>query len=368
MSHEWLISASETMRSIGNEEGLRDKGAVVANNDGEFNEGETNREEDSSTIFSFDFDEEIVMCIDFSGGKLGCSILDYHTKTLQAFDQDYVVNKTTISSHDLIDDADMSSNDISLLLGLLIMEANPTVCLVPARLEDWIFDYIKTKCDEINCRLELQPIKRFKKWDLLQSLQLRGHDNQTILNDILSNSKFTTTVTLGTVGCILANHEQLGEYNDSTVSSNMVTGRLVQNAFEDVIHGVRYIDIRDRMVLDENTISALNIFPTAHKLGHDKMMRNGFFSVFELFNQVSSDYARRILKSWLINPLINKKRIETRYSIIRTLLDKQNAIIFSDLTQSIKRCPDAFGFINQLRSGKSTLGTWSKVASFLEKE
>ena len=82
MSHEWLISASETMRSIGNEEGLRDKGAVVANNDGEFNEGETNREEDSSTIFSFDFDEEIVMCIDFSGGKLGCSILDYHTKTL----------------------------------------------------------------------------------------------------------------------------------------------------------------------------------------------------------------------------------------------------------------------------------------------
>lgn len=367
MSHEWLISASETMRSIGNGEGLRDKGAVVANNDGEFNEGETNREEDSSTIFSFDFDEEIVMCIDFSGGKLGCSILDYHTKTLQAFDQDYVVNKTTISSHDLIDDADMSSNDISLLLGLLIMEANPTVCLVPARLEDWIFDYIKTKCDEINCRLELQPIKRFKKWDLLQSLQSRGHDNQTILNDILSNSKFTTTVTLGTVGCILANHEQLGEYNDSTASSNMVTGRLVQNAFEYVIHGIRYIDIRDRMVLDENTISALNIFPTAHKLGHDKMMRNGFFSVFELFNQVSSDYARRILKSWLINPLTNKKRIETRYSIIRTLLDKQNAIIFSDLTQSIKRCPDAFGFINQLRSGKSTLGTWSKVASFLEK-
>ncbi|KOH51342.1 MSH5p Protein of the MutS family [Saccharomyces cerevisiae] len=341
MSHEWLISASETMRSIGNEEGLRDKGAVVANNDGEFNEGETNREEDSSTIFSFDFDEEIVMCIDFSGGKLGCSILDYHTKTLQAFDQDYVVNKTTISSHDLIDDADMSSNDISLLLGLLIMEANPTA---------------RTTTN-----------KTFQKMGLIAVIAVKGHDNQTILNDILSNSKFTTTVTLGTVGCILANHEQLGEYNGSTASSNMVTGRLVQNAFEDVIHGIRYIDIRDRMVLDENTISALNIFPTAHKLGHDKMMRNGFFSVFELFNQVSSDYARRILKSWLINPLTNKKRIETRYSIIRTLLDKQNAIIFSDLTQSIKRCPDAFGFINQLRSGKSTLGTWSKVASFLEK-
>ncbi|CAI5186594.1 ANM_HP_G0243840.mRNA.1.CDS.1 [Saccharomyces cerevisiae] len=209
---------------------------------------------------------------------------------------------------------------------------------------------------KINCRLELQPIKRFKKWDLLQSLQLRGHDNQTILNDILSNSTFTTTVTLGTVGCILANHEQLGEYNDSTASSNMVTGRLVQNAFEDVIHGIRYIDIRDRMVLDENTISALNIFPTAHKLGHDKMMRNGFFSVFELFNQVSSDYARRILKSWLINPLTNKKRIETRYSIIRTLLDKQNAIIFT-LKECLRKLETVIDFDTSRDTKTLTINT-----------
>lgn len=369
MSHEWILSASGTMRDTDHEEGLQDKGAVIANNDREAKESDSDGEENSSDVFSFDFDEEIVVCIDLSAGKLGCSILDYHTKTLQVFNQDYVVNKTTISSHDLIDDADSSANDISLLIGLLINEVTPTICLVPVRLEDWIFDYVKTKCDEIKCRLELQTLKCFKKWNLLQSLQLRGHDNLTILNDILSNSRFTATVTLGTIGCILANHEQHAqqdEFNDSTATNNMITGRQVQNTFEDVIHDITYIDIRDRMVLDENTISALNIFPTAH-IGHDNMMRNGSLSIFELFNQVSSDYARRILKSWLFNPLTNRELIEKRYHIIRTLLDKQNAIIFNELVQSIKRCPDAFGFINQLRSGKSTLGTWTKVASFLEK-
>ena len=121
------------------------------------NEDGTNNEDNTSVQPSFDYDGEIVMCIDISGGKMGCSVLDYHTKTLRVFNQDYVVNKSTITSHDLIDEVNKSANDINLISGLLIMETNPTICLVSVRLEDWIFDYIKTKCDEVNCRLELQP-------------------------------------------------------------------------------------------------------------------------------------------------------------------------------------------------------------------
>lgn len=335
------------------------------------NEDGTNNEDNTSVQPSFDYDGEIVMCIDISGGKMGCSVLDYHTKTLRVFNQDYVVNKSTITSHDLIDEVNKSANDINLISGLLIMETNPTICLVSVRLEDWIFDYIKTKCDEVNCRLELQPIKLFKQWNLLQSLQLKGHDNLVILNDLLSNSRFTTTVTVSTVACILSNHEQqhaeLDECNASSISTNMIAGRSIRNEFEDVICDVNYIDMKDRMVLDENSLSALNVFPTAHKLGHDSMMENGVLSLFELFNRVSSDYAKKMLKSWLFNPLTSKKQIEKRYSIIRILLDRHNTIIFNDLIQSTKSCPDAFGFINQLRSGKSALGTWSKIRSFLEK-
>ncbi|CAI4037754.1 hypothetical protein SMKI_04G0860 [Saccharomyces mikatae IFO 1815] len=370
MSSEWNSSVSRTNWEVNREVVLQDEGTVLLNNGKAIHEGDNNDEEDNADLFSFDYDEEVVISIDLSAGKFGCSILDYHTKSLRVLNKDYVVNKSTITSHDLIDEVDPSANDISMLTGLLIMEVNPTVCLVPVRLEDWIFEYIKTKCNEIHCRLELLPINCFKKWSPLQSLQLKGHDNLIILNDLLSNSRFTTTVTLGTVACILVNHEQhaqLDEGNDSTVSNNIIRGRQTKSLYEDVIHNIGYIDIKDRMVLDENAMSALNIFPTAHKLGHDKMMKNGFLSIFELFNQVSSDYAKRMLKSWLFNPLTNREQIEKRYSIIRTLLDRQNAIIFNDLTQSIKRCPDAFGFINQLRSGKSTLRTWSKVAGFLEK-
>lgn len=370
MSNQWLSGASRKTGKINNEMVSTDKGAAVDNNHANINEDGDDDGEDDSGMFSFNYDEEVVMCIDLHSGKIGCSILDYHTKTLKAFNQDHAINKSTITSHDLIDEADKSAHDINLMVGLLIMEMNPTVCLVPVRLEDWIFDHIKKKCDEVKCRLELQPMKDFKKLDLLESLHLNGHDNLTVLNDLLSNSRFTTGVTVGTVACILANNEQHAELdscNDSTASSNMITGRLSNNRFENVVHDIRYIDLKDRMVLDENTISALNVLPAAHKLGHDNMMKNGSLSVFELFNRVSSDYAKRMLKSWLFNPLTNKKQIEQRYCIIRILLDRQNSVLFDELTQSIKRCPDAFGFINQLSSGKSTLGTWSKVVNFLEK-
>ncbi|EJS44408.1 msh5p [Saccharomyces arboricola H-6] len=370
MFDQRLTGSSRTTVGINREVAPPNEGVTAASNHADANEDDNQGEEDSSELFSFDYNKEIVMSIDLFGGKLGCSVLDYHTKTLQVFDQDYAVNKSTIISHDLIDEANKHANDINLITGLLIMEMNPSICLVPVRLEDWIFDYIKTKCDEIKCRLELQPIKCFKQWNLLRSLQLNGHNNRTTLNDLLSNSRFSTSVTVGTVACILANYEQhaeLEENNDSTVSSNMITGRPLRSSFEDVVHDIRYIDIKDRMVLDENTVSALNIFPAVHELGHDNMMKNGSLSVFELFNLVSSDYARRMLKSWLFNPLTSKRQIEKRYYIIRILLERQNTIIFEDLSQAIKKCPDAFGFINQLRSGRSTLGTWSKIVKFLEK-
>ncbi|CAI1926602.1 hypothetical protein SEUBUCD646_0D00950 [Saccharomyces eubayanus] len=371
MSNKWFTGISRTTGETIPEVVPPNENKNVTSGYNVIAEGSANNEDGASCQLSFDYDGEIVMCIELSGGKMGCSVLDYHTKILRVFNQDYVVNKSTITSHDLIDEVNKSANDISLISGLLIMETNPTICLVSVRLEDWIFDYIKTKCDEVNCRLELQPIKRFKELNLLQSLQLKGHDNLVILNDLLSNSRFTTTVTVSTVACILSNHEQqhteLDECNASTVSTNMIAGRSIRSGFEDVICDLKYIDIKDRMVLDENSLSALNVFPTAHKLGHDSMMENGALSLFELFNKVSSDYAKKMLKSWLFNPLTSKKQIEKRYSIIRILLDTQNTMIFNDLIQSIKRCPDAFGFMNQLRSGKSTLGTWSKTKNFLEK-
>lgn len=315
----------------------------------------------------FDLQRGVIICFEISKGRFGAALLDCHTRTLKVLSQDYILNVTTDSTQDPYGaPCGRYVDEVNMITESLITEAKPTVCLLSAKLEEASYNFIEDLCKKMNCQVEVQPRQNFKNDGELKLLKTTNYKDLTLLNDLILNDTSNAT-TAGTVCCILT---KLKKYVDADMSAlnssaNIIVGRLLcENTF---ISHFESLQLKDRVFLDEDTLFSLNIFPRTQSIGHDKLVKNGCLSIFELLNHTSSELGRRLLKSWLVSPLAEKRSIEKRYEIIRILTSKTNTTVFEDLRQAIKGLPDVFNLLNQFQNGKANLHTWCTFIECLKK-
>ena len=66
-------------------------------------------------------------------------------------------------------------------------------------------------------------------------------------------------------------------------------------SFFQLFHHLEQLLLKDKVFLDEDTLHSLKIFPSVEKTGHDKLIKDGCFSVFELLNHTTSELSLSLI-------------------------------------------------------------------------
>lgn len=317
---------------------------------------------DHSVNYSFDYNDEVVICLDINKGRLGCSILDCHTQTLKLLNRDYSLNLPSAPLQSAPNELSGLLDDLYLVIKSLIWECSATLCLLSLRLEENLYSFIKKACAEINCRIELQATNSFKKTDLLNAQSLNDNRSMSLLCGIVESVDNSTEITGSTVRCILTNYKKHAELDDLNTYSS---GR-THDISNPILH-VESIDLSNVLLIDENTLKSLQILPIFKKTGTDKTIGKRDMSILELLNHVSNGYSKNILKSWLLAPLRKKKEIETRYDVVDIFLGKNNSLFFEEIQEIFKGFPDLFNILKQLQHGNESVTIWTNLVQFLER-
>lgn len=315
-----------------------------------------------SIDYSFDSENTVILCLEVMNKNLGASILHCSSKTLRILPQDYTLNIKYQTNESTQQTSTSYSAEINLIIGQLLRDVTPTLCVVSSRLDERSFEYLNIKCKDLDCKLELQSNQYFKKIGELTTLEFENKEQNFLFQNLIAKKDKETKCTICTVSCILylynqhlISDEPFGEESEAS------------NGIGNVINTLSIIDIKDKMLLDDDTLFSLQIFPFNQRMGCDKTISGGYFSLFELLDHTSTTYGKSLLKSWLTFPLTNLDQIKKRYSIIRILIDDQNGLLFDELMKYVKQCPDTFVIVNQLKEGKETLSTWLNLEKFLTK-
>lgn len=107
----------------------------------------------------------------------------------------------------------------------------------------------------------------------------------------------------------------LDEQNSSLFSVAMILEYILETQLMDPRHiqKPKKVNLSGNMILDRATVRNLEIVANAYSGD----IKNSLFSVVDY---TSTLMGKRLLYSWLLNPLIDKKGIEERYSVIELLL------------------------------------------------
>ncbi len=97
----------------------------------------------------------------------------------------------------------------------------------------------------------------------------------------------------------------------------------------------------DFMWLDEFTIRNLELIRSTHPTG---------VPLIEILDQTSSPMGARMLRQWLVLPLISKERINNRLDHVQELMD--NSSYISTLRSGLKSCGDLERLVSRISYGK----------------
>ena len=350
----------ETVRSVN-----RDKGDVSDSSISSRDEFDPS----NADTTSFDYCDGVILCLDVRGTAFGCSVLDFRTKVLKILPEDFQLRIRYGASSN--GDA-CYTEEINDIVGSLILENTPTLCLVSTRLHESCYHSIKERCNASNFRLDLRSNEAFKNLDPLRDLVSGLEENvssqsSVLLNDFMINSKQLAGITASTVACIISTYNKHVEMDN--IQGTFVDGMVSSRSFlvDTLICDVEHLELGNRVFLDDATRESLFVFPTLGRTGEDKLVQNGCFSLFDLLNYTTSDLSRSLLRSWLVSPLKDKEAIEARHAIIKVLLKPENQSTFKQLQLAVKCLPNIFSILSQFQKSISPLRTWTKVTSFLRK-
>lgn len=313
-----------------------------------------------SINYSFDLENAVILSLEVMNKNLGVSILDCSTGTLRILPRDYILNVKYDTKNSVYNGENNYGAEINLIIGQLLNDVTPTSCIVSSRLYECCFEYLSIKCKTINCKLELLSNQYFKKLREVSTLQFGTKEQNFLLQNLITKKDNETKCTIATVGCIIyvySQHMILDKISDQDTEANEDIGNVINN--------ISAIDIKDKMLLDDDSLYSLRIFPFTQMIGCDKSISTGFGSMLELLDYTSTSYSKSLLRSWLTFPLTDINKIKRRYSMVKLLTEDQNSLLFDELRKYIKLCPDTFLIVNQLREGKETLNTWLNLEKFL---
>lgn len=336
----------------------------------EVNELSYNNDESSET------EHQIILCIDVNKRKFGCSIFDFNNKTLRALMQDFTLVQSSFNStNNMPSDqypGDIQSNylcELNMISESILLEYNPTLCILSSRVDGNSYNFIQQKCNNIKCKLELLSIERFKKSENIEKFEGLNISNLSLLQNIINNKNTTCDVTVSTICCIISyiySQDNNNSFNnDIDNSSNIISGRDFSCTYFN-INSFVYLNLNNRMFVDEDTLYSLNILPRVKISGKDNIIKDGRFSLYELLDKTSSQSAKQLLKSWLVCPLTKIHDIQKRHDMIDIFVSNSNSIIIENIAIHIKRCPDINGLFQKFKTNNVSLTNWCTLSHFLE--
>ena len=322
--------------------------------------GESNVPGDSSSI-----EEEVILAIDTKGKKIGFSVLNCSNNVLKVLDQDYTLSfvaSCQMGTNSLAGTGRYTDETVALVDSLLF-QYRPTVCLISSRINPDCMGQIEYKCNRTHCKIELSSNDVYNDISCLDFINLASSEDGGYLLSLLRKGDELISVTKSTVSalityCIDSYHE---DRQMDTSRSNM---RTTHFGNQNIIQYIEPITLSNRMLLDSETLASLNIFPET-KYGQDKMVENGNFSIFQLFNKTSSTLAKSILTNWLLFPLKNIYQIKSRSDIVKLFVHPNNSILFDDLCTKLPKCSNMYSILSSLKTGNGSFKEWIKLHDFL---
>ena len=99
-----------------------------------------------------------------------------------------------------------------------------------------------------------------------------------------------------------------------------------------------------RMMLTGNVLESLGIFTNDSKRG----------SLFWLLDHTRTAFGSRLLKEWVMRPLIHRDDIEDRLDAVECIKDVVSNIFFESLNRMLKNTPDLLRTLNRLSYGNTS--------------
>lgn len=243
------------------------------------------------------WEDEVILCVEMVQCKMGICVLDMQQETLQVLNQDIIITINTDTTENQEGIQGHYTDEVNLILECLIKENEPSIVIVSSRIEEATYAHMKELAADGEFELQMQTQEKFKSqffvqvWrrfqDVCNIIEIEGFK---LLDQLVSNS--SNQITSMAVSCLIRMTEKYQP------TENELLGAL---HFFEIISKVSQLLLKDRMFLDEDTISALQIFNSIKITGHDKMIKNGCFSIFQLLDHTTTDLSRRTLKASLVS-------------------------------------------------------------------
>lgn len=330
-----------------------------------------------------DFDEEdaensvhldgvTLICFDVVRDKLGCTILNRQKRSLKVLGKDFTLQYSSIKANSYYNEVNTNNqpnymNELSLIFNSLLLEYEPSVCLISTRIDDTTVKDLITLCNSLNCKLELRPLNEFNNEPDLEILQITTKSGMTILQDFLKETNECVKITKRTLFCCIHNSYKLLK-NCQDPDENIRTSKnlLCTKSYNASICDIETFFLEGKMFLNQDTLFTLDIFPKTNVKEEFKHSNGNISSIFQLLDHTSSITSRKLLISWLKSPLSDIHAIRERYDVLRVLLNNNNSNALNDLINGIKKLINMIPLIEQIRVGRSAYNIWRKLKNWLE--
>eukprot|EP00871_Galdieria_phlegrea_P002816 jgi/Galph1/3535/GphlegSOOS_G2200.1 len=128
------------------------------------------------------------------------------------------------------------------------------------------------------------------------------------------------------------------------------------------INKISLITLNDFLRIDYSSFKAFQIF---HPEPHPKMMGDGQskegLSVFNIIDKTSSIQGRRLLRSWLLQPLRNLEIIQFRQNVVDYLVNKTSIELLREVSLHLRGVRNVPKIISRISNYCSSIVDWSNL-------
>lgn len=198
------------------------------------------------------------------------------------------------------------------------------------------------ECTEVNLQDFETEIEKFKPSEIILPEDFSNEINQKISTSITKNKleiyKFDETNGEFLLSKILGT-KSFSSYGleDKKLAKKALSGMLSYLDYTQMgnklnhVHKISFYNNKNDMIIDASTIRNLDLINNQFD-----GTTNG--TLFEIMNQTVTPMGERMLKRWILSPLINKNKIEERLNCVKTLYG--NPILVEEIRNELQEIGD----------------------------
>eukprot|EP00474_Spongospora_subterranea_P003628 CRZ04086.1 hypothetical protein [Spongospora subterranea] len=151
----------------------------------------------------------------------------------------------------------------------------------------------------------------------------------------------------------------------SYLQKNRITNQLSDYTHPVTIAAIRTMDMGDVMIVDSGTLRALSIFNNEmHPVGSSS--RKEGLSVFGLLDETKTVQGKRLLKSWLLTPIMDIDEVSKRHDAIERLLDQKNEHWLAEAVFILRGVKDITRLMVKLENARAKCSDWFLIIETIQ--